>query len=169
MDPPNEQLLVHIRFTDAQDLSLYVFPLYDTPSSVKAMIQNEFPSTRSKNIRLIFNGQVLTSNTTILWDYGIRSSNLYMHCAISDFVKHDTTKPMRSKVTCVARGFDRLVATGFNQEEIRSIRSQFHQLQGRPFSEDQDPSDQLLQYEEQWMNQTGESVPEGSKWGYFML
>ncbi|KAI8062901.1 DUF2407 C-terminal domain-containing protein [Gongronella butleri] len=157
---------VRLRFSDAKELLLVVRPTQDSPASLKAMIRRDLPHTIDKNLRLIYNGQVLTNEQALLSDYGILYDT-YLHCAVSDYVVHDTAKPVRSKVSCAGRGFDRLLANGFNHEEIRSIRAQFHRMHGQSYHDSEDPTEQQLQFEEQWMDQTGESVPQGTIQGAY--
>lgn len=58
-------------------------------------------------------------------------------------------------------GFDRLRESGFTEEDIRNIRTQFHRLHGTPF--DEGPTEEARNLEEQWMDNTGETLPDGSK------
>lgn len=58
-------------------------------------------------------------------------------------------------------GFDRLREAGFTEEDIRNIRTQFHRLHGTAFEES--PSDEARNLEEQWMDNTGETLPDGSE------
>lgn len=58
-------------------------------------------------------------------------------------------------------GFDRLRESGFTEEDIRNIRTQFHRLHGTPFEEG--PTEEARNLEEQWMDNTGETLPDGSK------
>ncbi|KAG0169529.1 hypothetical protein DFQ28_003607 [Apophysomyces sp. BC1034] len=63
-------------------------------------------------------------------------------------------------------GFDRLRESGFNEEEIRSIRTQFHRMHGTAY-DGGDPTDQVRQLEEQWMDSTGEVLPDGTIQGAY--
>ena len=58
-------------------------------------------------------------------------------------------------------GFDRLRESGFTEEDIRNIRTQFHRLHGTSF--DSVPTEEARNLEEQWMDNTGETLPDGSK------
>jgi hypothetical protein len=58
-------------------------------------------------------------------------------------------------------GFDRLREAGFTEEDIRNIRTQFHRLHGTTFEES--PSEEARNLEEQWMDNTGETLPDGSE------
>ncbi|KAI7878748.1 hypothetical protein K492DRAFT_132333 [Lichtheimia hyalospora FSU 10163] len=55
-------------------------------------------------------------------------------------------------------GFDRLRESGFNEEEIRDIRTQFHRTHGSSYDE---ATEQTMALEEQWMENTGEMLPDG--------
>lgn len=59
-------------------------------------------------------------------------------------------------------GFDRLRESGFTEEDIRNIRTQFHRLNGTSFEEN--PSEEARNLEEQWMDNTGQTLPDGSKY-----
>jgi hypothetical protein len=61
-------------------------------------------------------------------------------------------------------GFDRLRESGFTEEDIRNIRTQFHRLHGTQFEEG--PTEEARNLEEQWMDNTGETLPDGSKFSY---
>jgi hypothetical protein len=59
-------------------------------------------------------------------------------------------------------GFDKLKESGYNDEEILSIRNQFHQMHASPdYIEGELPTDQQIQLEEQWMEHSGHMLPEG--------
>jgi hypothetical protein len=60
-------------------------------------------------------------------------------------------------------GFDRLRESGFTEEDIRNIRTQFHRLHGTPFEEEGPTAEEARNLEEQWMDNTGETLPDGSE------
>lgn len=64
-------------------------------------------------------------------------------------------------------GFDRLRESGFTEEDIRNIRTQFHRLHGTAFEEG--PTEEARNLEEQWMDNTGETLPDGSWYNYMNL
>ncbi|CAO3622975.1 unnamed protein product [Cunninghamella blakesleeana] len=128
------------------------------------MIHQILPDTVNKKIRLIYNGIILDNDMKVLWSYGIRNSGSFIHCVISDNIVTSPTKPLRKSK--MIKGFDRLLSSGFNQEEIRSIRTQFHRMHGTPY-DGQEPTEQLQQLEEDWMDQTGETIPEGTLQGTY--
>ncbi|KAI8144605.1 DUF2407 C-terminal domain-containing protein, partial [Fennellomyces sp. T-0311] len=63
-------------------------------------------------------------------------------------------------------GFDRLQESGFNEEEIRDIRTQFHRLHGSA-AFDGETTEQTTAMEEQWMESTGEILPDGLMQGTY--
>ncbi|ORZ22305.1 DUF2407 C-terminal domain-domain-containing protein [Absidia repens] len=162
----NTDILIYIRWTEGPDISLEVFPMFDTPSTLRDLIQQAAPHTSNKKIRLIYNGKILDNDTKRLYDYGIRTTGIFIHCVVSDHIQFDSTKTIKKKSNKIG-GFDRLLESGFNNEEIRSIRTQFHRMQQTPYEDDEDLTEQLQMLEEQWMNRTGETVPEGTAQGTY--
>ncbi|ORX59391.1 hypothetical protein DM01DRAFT_1361651 [Hesseltinella vesiculosa] len=61
-------------------------------------------------------------------------------------------------------GFDRLLEAGFSEEDINNIRSQFHRMRGSDVDES---SEQARQMEEQWMDNTGDTLPDGTVQGTY--
>ncbi|SAM03773.1 hypothetical protein [Absidia glauca] len=158
-------ILLHIRWTEGPDLSFSISPSLDTPAILKDLIHQATPHTFTKKLRLIYNGKILDDDTKPLGDYGIRSTGAFVHCMVSDYVQPDPPKNTKNKPSRTG-GFDRLLNSGFNQEEIRSIRTQFHRMRETPY-DGQEPTEQLQQLEEQWMDQTGELLPEGTAQGTY--
>jgi hypothetical protein len=58
-------------------------------------------------------------------------------------------------------GFDRLRESGFTEEDIGNIRTQFHRLHGTSFEGTNTEETRTL--EEQWMENTNDTLPDGSK------
>jgi hypothetical protein len=58
-------------------------------------------------------------------------------------------------------GFDRLRESGFTEEDIGNIRTQFHRLHGTSFEGTNTEEARTL--EEQWMENTNDTLPDGSK------
>ncbi|KAI8330873.1 DUF2407 C-terminal domain-containing protein [Chlamydoabsidia padenii] len=158
----NTDILIHIRWSEGADLSFTVSPFLDTPGTLKDHIYQASPHTLNKKLRLIYNGKILDNDMKPLVVYGLRTSGAFIHCVVSEHVSYTKTTKKATKTT----GFDRLVASGFNQEEIRSIRTQFHRMHHTAY-DGQEPTEQLQQLEEQWMDETGETVPEGSLQGTY--
>jgi hypothetical protein len=85
----------------------------------------------NKLIRLIFRGQILKDEEKTLVDYKIDlNTPVYIHCAISESNCHYEvmTTIKKNNSNNINRGFDKLKESGYNEEEIRSIRTRFHQL-----------------------------------------
>ncbi|SAM07163.1 hypothetical protein [Absidia glauca] len=158
-------ILLHIRWTEGADLSFTINPYLDTPATLKDLVYQAAPHTSNKKLRLIYNGKILDNDRTLLYRYGLEIPGTFVHCVVSEHVSYDYTKTAK-KPSKTTAGFDRLVASGFNQEEIRSIRTQFHRMHQTPY-DGQEPTEQLQQLEEQWMDETGETVPEGSIQGTY--
>ncbi|KAL1929191.1 hypothetical protein VTP01DRAFT_2250 [Rhizomucor pusillus] len=163
-----DSINVCIRWQHNPDLVFAVSPSSDTIDSVKSKIRQSVPSvTENKNIRLIYQGRVLDNDKT-LSAYGVgrllegqdTAPTVYIHCALSDYVSSNNSneyvKPTR---LTPFRGFDRLREAGFNEEEIRDIRMHFHQ--SRMNSYDGETTEQTLAIEEQWMESSGDMLPEG--------
>ncbi|KAI8092860.1 DUF2407 C-terminal domain-containing protein [Halteromyces radiatus] len=160
-----DNILIYIRWTEGSDLPLHVAPFSDTPANIKNSIYQVNPNTTNKKLRLIYNGKILDNDSKPLNEYGLQISGSFIHCVVSDHVPVNCSKSIKRKTDSI-RGFDRLLNSGFNQEEIRSIRTQFHRMHQTPY-DGQEPTEQLLQFEEQWMDQTGETVPEGTIQGTY--
>ncbi|KAI8604056.1 DUF2407 C-terminal domain-containing protein [Dissophora ornata] len=68
-------------------------------------------------------------------------------------------------MTAQPTGFDRLREAGFSEDEIRSIRRQFHASRGTVMSTD--ASARARRIEEEWIDQHGaETLPEGLEGSY---
>ncbi|KAI8081900.1 uncharacterized protein B0P05DRAFT_468736 [Gilbertella persicaria] len=170
MDEYYDSIDLHIRWSDRQDLILRVSTL-DSISTIKDKIRQSSDSTGDKYIRLIHSGRVLEDNKT-LREYGIGKivradskakleppAPVYFHCSLSDYIPNtQNNQPQMTPPT----GFDRLRESGFTEEDIRNIRTQFHRLHGTSF-DDNVPTEEARNLEEQWMDNTGETLPDGSK------
>lgn len=108
--------------------------------------RNAIEQTSKKTIRLIHRGQLLKDDEKTLFDYGIRNNSIFIHCALSDPIIPTNTitstetvlqkKVKKRKLNDIifhakhffqsVSGFDKLSESGYNDEEIRSIRTQFH-------------------------------------------
>ncbi|CAO3682902.1 unnamed protein product [Umbelopsis ramanniana] len=174
-----ETIDLHIRWSNEQDLVFTVSP-HDTVSTVKNKIRELAPRTSDKNIRLIYAGRILESSQP-LSNYNIgkiqRAENskakipppppIYIHCSVSDYRPEDEnieSKNSQPQITPLM-GFDRLREAGFTEEDIRNIRMQFHHLHGTTF--DGENTEQTRNLEEQWMENTGETLPDGTLTGTY--
>lgn len=95
---------------------------------------------------------------------------IYIHCALSDLNTKATmtptpNKPKDDKKNSLS-GFNILCESGYNEEEIRSIRSRFHQMRGTEgFVDGGSFNEDDIRLEEEWMEHTGNLLPEGSVQG----
>ncbi|KAI8368258.1 DUF2407 C-terminal domain-containing protein [Radiomyces spectabilis] len=171
-----ESIDVHIRWTEGQDLVFRLSPATDTIADIKQKIRQSAPHTSNKKIRLIHNGRILEDASTLL-DYGLGKiisnssskakipppSPVYIHCSISDYItsERDNNRPQLT----IPSGFDRLRESGFNEEEIQSIRTQFHRMHGTEFNGES--TEETRRLEEQWMDNTGDTLPDGTIQGTY--
>ncbi|KAI8645319.1 hypothetical protein BD408DRAFT_412139 [Parasitella parasitica] len=160
---------IRIRLNNGQDLPLKVSLAGDNIGRIKQIIRkNAFELTSKKAIRLIHQGQLLNNDLYTLSEYGVFQQNAFIHCALSDpiiptnLIYHVETTTKNDSMS----GFDKLRESGYNDEEIRSIRLQFHQMQQfSTYVDGEQPSTQEIQLEEEWMEHTGRRLPEGSAQG----
>ncbi|CAO3639879.1 unnamed protein product [Mucor hiemalis] len=168
----NKLIDIHIRWNNGQDLLLTV-TTQDTINVIKQLIRKSaVEQTSKKTIRLIHRGQLLKDDNWTLSDYQITEPSIFIHCALSDpIIPTNTISPNKakeeeekSKRNTVA-GFDKLRESGYNDEEIRSIRTEFHQAHASPnYVDGEPPSEEELQLEEQWIEHSGSSMlPEGKQ------
>ncbi|KAI8326845.1 hypothetical protein BD560DRAFT_419094 [Blakeslea trispora] len=107
---------------------------------------------------LILRRRVLEDRKT-LKEYGVGKMNrvdskakleppapVYFHCSLSDYIPHTPNTQNNEPQMTPSTGFDRLRESGLQKKDIRNIRTQI--------------SSNL---EEQWMDNTGETLPDGSK------
>ncbi|KAJ8652996.1 hypothetical protein O0I10_011377 [Lichtheimia ornata] len=172
-----DSLDVHVRWADGTDLVITISPTQDTVGTLKHKIQQLVPErTSQKYIRLIHTGRILDNDQQTLSHYGLgkfmRSdtsklpipppSPVYIHCSVSDHRssdQHSNDNANGENNTRPLMGFDRLRESGFNEEEIRDIRAQFHRTHGSSY--DGEATEQTMALEEQWMENTGEMLPDG--------
>ncbi|KAL0082097.1 DUF2407 C-terminal domain-containing protein [Phycomyces blakesleeanus] len=165
---------LHIRWSDRQDLVLSVSP-HDTISTVKQKICQMSPHAKGKYIRLIHSGRILEDNNTPS-DYGLGKMTsdgskskmtplpVYIHCSLSDYVPEQTSTKNQPTPNIPVTGFDRLRESGFTEDDIQNIRSQFHRLHGTPIEGDNEEARHL---EEQWMDNTTDTLPDGTLQGTY--
>ncbi|KAI8072744.1 DUF2407 C-terminal domain-containing protein [Gongronella butleri] len=162
-----ESIDVHIRWSDRQDLIIQLAPA-DTVQALKDKIRQSIQQLDDKHLRLIHNGRVLQNNKR-LSDYDIGRlpenntkakipppSPVFIHCSVSE---HPSTRPNDQPQMTPPIGFDRLLEAGFSEQDVNNIRAQFHRMHG----DGEESSEQARQLEEQWMDNTGETLPDGSK------
>ncbi|KAI8137094.1 hypothetical protein BJV82DRAFT_636815 [Fennellomyces sp. T-0311] len=171
-----ESVDLHIRWNEGQDLVLRASP-FDSISDVKQKIRQSAPQAHNKNIRLIRNGRIL-DDARRLKDYGIgkltRDTNskakvpppapVYIHCSVSDYIPDRPQQPTATNnepQIAPPTGFDRLRESGFSEEDIRGIRARFHRMHG---TVGDDNSEEARNLEEQWIDNTSETLADGSMW-----
>ncbi|KAG1149050.1 hypothetical protein G6F37_001547 [Rhizopus arrhizus] len=155
----NDNIDLHVRWSDRQDLVLNVNP-DETIYSIKEKIRHSVEHAKQKYIRLIHKGKVLCDNQT-LKSYGIGKINeinskatlyspIYINCSLSDYTPQNTAFHTISSI-----GFDKLRDSGFTEEDIQYIRTQFHRLHGTTVDR---TSKEAKNLEEQWLNRNGETL-----------
>ncbi|CAO3652682.1 unnamed protein product [Mucor fragilis] len=175
-DEHYENVDLHIRWSDRQDLILRVSP-DETIYTIKEKIRQSSSRTENKYIRLIHNGRVLEDPKT-LKEYSVGKivrtdskakleppSPVYFHCSLSDYTPETPSSQNNQPQMTPPTGFDRLRESGFTEEDIRNIRTQFHRLHGTTFEEG--PTEEARNLEEQWMDNTGETLPDGTIQGTY--
>ncbi|KAI8381012.1 uncharacterized protein BYT42DRAFT_593059 [Radiomyces spectabilis] len=168
-----EAVDLHVRWSDTQDLVLRISP-HETIADIKQKIQQSSAVIRNKYIRLIHNGRILHDNTTLsdhnigkfrLKDAKVQQTSplpVYIHCSVSEYVPEKRI-PVKAKTSALtsSRGFDRLRDSGFSDQDIQLIRTQFHRLQGTLRT--QNTRDQAQYLEEQWMEHSETALSDESE------
>ncbi|KAG2193165.1 hypothetical protein INT47_009598 [Mucor saturninus] len=154
---------IHLRWNNGIDLVLTVLRHKDNIGEIKQLIRrNAIEQTSKKTIRLIHRGQLLKDDERTLADYGIESNRIFIHCALSDPII--PTNTITSTETHLQKktvaGFDKLSESGYNDEEIRSIRTQFHSHASPDYIDGEPPNEHEISLEEQWMEHSGTMLPE---------
>ncbi|CEG75889.1 hypothetical protein RMATCC62417_10864 [Rhizopus microsporus] len=168
---------LHIRWSDRQDLVINSEP-DETVYSIKEKIRNLSGNAKDKYIRLIHNGKVLEDQRT-LKSYGIGKINItnskaileppspvYIHCSLSDYIPKGSSISNNRPQIIPPVGFDRLRESGFTEEDIQNIRAQFHRLHGTDYNDTEGTSEEARNLEEQWMDNTGETLPDAVQGTY---
>ncbi|KAG0208381.1 hypothetical protein BGX33_006296 [Mortierella sp. NVP41] len=120
------------------------------------------------------------SHSTSTISIPVQTGPIYFLCSLSDFPPAQPPGATAvKKGKAVATGFDRLREAGFSEDEIRSIRRQFHASRGTVTSmvgengiavgldQDEDASARARRIEEEWIDQHGaETLPEGLEGSY---
>ncbi|KAL1926219.1 hypothetical protein VTP01DRAFT_6084 [Rhizomucor pusillus] len=174
-----DHIELRIRSNEGPDLVFRVSP-QDTVSSIKEKIRQTAAHARDRNIRLIHNGRILEDSRQ-LTSYGLgkfmRDPNskakippplpIYIHCSLSE------KRPANAAASSIntnlpqmtpAVGFDRLRDIGLSQEDIQVIRERFHQLHGTEGAENSELARNL---EEQWIDNSTQTLPDGTVHGAY--
>lgn len=125
--------------------------------------------TLNRRLRLIHSGRILSDQTDLAKDVArihddhdseLPISKVYIHCSIGDILspaelasgnEHDTRVPTRTTLPEL-RGFDRLRASGFSDDDITQLRQQFSSIHGYGTATDSGNREELAQLEEQWID-----------------
>jgi hypothetical protein len=164
-----------IKFSDnsLQDLTLCVDNILESSvSSLKKEIRKNVGGiTTNRRLRLIHGGRIINDQTDLAKDVAkVRLSDrinnakspesipkVYLHCSIGDIFtpeelarenEYDSKTPVQSTLPEL-RGFDRLRATGFTEDDIAQLRQQFTALYGT--SGQQNP-EEAARMEDQWID-----------------
>lgn len=164
-----------IKFSDnsLQDLTLHVDNVLESSvSSLKREIRNNVGRiTTNRRLRLIHGGRIINDQTDLAKDVAkVKLSDrinnakspesipkVYLHCSIGDIFtpeelarenEYDSKAPVQSTLPEL-RGFDRLRATGFTEDDIAQLRQQFTALYG---TSGQENPDEAARMEDQWID-----------------
>lgn len=160
-----------IRFssTSYPDLELpEVPPQQLTLSWLRKRVRSKLSDLKSRRLRFILSGRVITDATNLGEDYQrhvrfqsqddtLQDNKFYIHCLIGDALSpvelqkenELDNKVQQPSTTPAPVGFDRLASAGFSAEDITALRRQFRQLYGDlPQGENND----LRQLEERWID-----------------
>ncbi|KAN0074663.1 DUF2407 C-terminal domain containing protein [Tylopilus felleus] len=172
-----------IRFTEGiPDLVLSVART-DTVRDVKAKIVTARPQLKDRRLRLIHAGRLLTdgtlmhpwlstledkqpcANTSSSTDTSPPSLQphiiTWLHCSVGPQIEPGTETETEEKPQVAQlrplRGFDRLVAAGFSEEDISNFRRQFHSQSSSNYLDieienDEDYDEHARALEEQWID-----------------
>ncbi|KAA8909218.1 hypothetical protein TRICI_004608 [Trichomonascus ciferrii] len=168
-------VLFVIKFSDnsLQDLTLHVEDIMNSSvSSLKKEIRKNVGGiTTNRRLRLIHGGRIINDQTDLAKDVAkVKLSDrvnnakspesipkVYIHCSIGDIFtpeemarenEYDSKTPVQSTLPEL-RGFDRLRATGFTEDDIAQLRQQFTALYGT--SGQQNP-EEVARMEDQWID-----------------
>jgi len=175
--PPSRDLT--IRFTEGgSDLIVHVVEK-DTVRDVKQKIRGARPELQKRRLRLIHSGRLLTDGTFIYsWLISLEDKQrkavkeaaaeevpsvgqtlTWLHCSVGPELTQEEEEEDLAQAAQIKplRGFDRLTAAGFTEEDIASMRLQFHaQSAGdyldRDYGSDEDYEEHARALEEQWID-----------------
>ncbi|KAI8334997.1 hypothetical protein BC941DRAFT_74319 [Chlamydoabsidia padenii] len=140
---------IHLRWSDRQDLVLSIPPT-DTIQTVK-----EKKTLMDYDIGLLPEGNNTKQKLP-------PPAPVFIHCSLSDYKSEQRSNNSQPQVTA-PMGFDRLRESGFSEEDVRNIRARFHRMNGTLQDDSNEISEQAMDLEEQWMDNTGDTLPDGSK------
>ncbi|KAI0632292.1 DUF2407 ubiquitin-like domain-containing protein [Trametes polyzona] len=178
--PPSKDLT--IRFTEGiPDLTVQVAEK-DTVKDVKRSIRLARPELKDRRLRLIHAGQLLAENTPLYsrvasLEQRRRASGsedaaeegsatptsgggtTWLHCSVGPQLSEGEEEESKVQTAQLKplRGFDRLAAAGFSEEDIANIRLQFHTHSTRDyldqeFDDQEDYDEHARMLEEQWID-----------------
>ncbi|KAK7681626.1 hypothetical protein QCA50_015359 [Cerrena zonata] len=164
-----------IRFTEGvRDLTVTVHE-QDTVRSVKQNIRNVRTEVKDRRLRLIHSGRLLTDSTNL---YTLLSSvedkqrsdsssentadtpgpPIWLHCSIGPQISANEEEDAKVQTAQLKplRGFDRLAAAGFSEQDIANFRAQFHAHSSgdyldQDFTSEDDLDEHARMLEEQWI------------------
>ncbi|KAI0769097.1 DUF2407 ubiquitin-like domain-containing protein [Trametes elegans] len=177
--PPPKDLT--IRFTEGiPDLTVQVAEK-DTVKDVKKSIRLARPELKDRRLRLIHSGQLLAESTPIYsritsasqrrqdsasadesegpGAQGSAPRTTWLHCSVGPQLTEGEVEESKIQTAQLKplRGFDRLAAAGFSEQEIANIRLQFHTHSARDyldqeFDDQEDYDEHARVLEEQWID-----------------
>ncbi|RUS21609.1 DUF2407 C-terminal domain-containing protein [Endogone sp. FLAS-F59071] len=158
---------LHIRFTEGEDV-LVSATLNETIAQVKDKIKQVCPRLQAKHLRLIYQGRVLSDGQALalcgLSNPRFPDAAIYLHCSLTDILPENSEATLQPQIT-PPTGFDRLREAGFSEDDIQNIRAQFHHLHGTVFNGE--INEETRNLEEQWMENAGETLPDGTLQGTY--
>ncbi|KAI0715647.1 DUF2407 ubiquitin-like domain-containing protein [Cerioporus squamosus] len=174
-----------IRFTEGiPDLTLQVAEK-DTVKDVKENIRLARPELKDRRLRLIYSGQLLADSTQLYpriasveqrrrkptqsavggeeadgtGDQNSVAAPTWLHCSVGPQLKEGEEEEGRMQTAQLKplRGFDRLAAAGFSEQDIANIRLQFHAHSAgdyldQEFDDQEDFDEHARVLEEQWID-----------------
>ncbi|KAI0712406.1 DUF2407 ubiquitin-like domain-containing protein [Earliella scabrosa] len=180
--PPLKDLTV--RFTEGiPDLTVEVAE-QDTVKDVKSNIRLARPELHNRRLRLILSGQLLADNTQLyariasleqrrrkpsntsgssdeaeFEDPNAPAPPTWIHCSVGPQLKEGEEEDSRVQTAQLKplRGFDRLAAAGFSEQDIANIRLQFHAHSAgdyldQEYDDQEDFDEHARALEEQWID-----------------
>ncbi|OJT12085.1 DSC E3 ubiquitin ligase complex subunit 3 [Trametes pubescens] len=177
--PPSKDLT--IRFTEGiPDLTVQVAEK-DTVKDVKDNIRNIRPELKDRRLRFIHAGQLLAESTPIYarissiqhrkrgsekqrdedeesTEPASSAGTTWLHCSVGPQLSEgEDESNLQTAQLKPLRGFDRLAAAGFSEEDIANIRLQFHTHSARDyldqeFDDQEDYDEHARVLEEQWID-----------------
>lgn len=171
-----------IRFTEGiEDLAVDVHE-QDTIKDVKKFIRECRPQLKDRRLRLIHSGRLFADNTSLYpWISSLEEKQreqgehvgpttpgnptIWLHCSIGPQLtgdEEDDSKVQTAQLKPL-RGFDRLAAAGFTEQDIANIRMQFHAHSAgdyldQEYASDEDVDEHARALEEQWIDSIGDNA-----------